>query len=92
VVGGTTIPLAPGAYLVIVGDAAIAPAPGILGDYEFYGGVTDGDNPAVPNLTKVAGTGSDMFLGNSGEGITLSTGVSAIRLIPCAEVVDGVSF
>ena len=89
VVGGTTIPLAPGAYLVIVGDATGST---LTSDWEFYGGATDTDDVGVPNLTKIAGTASDMFIGNSGEGLTLSTGVSAVSIIPCSEVVDGVSF
>lgn len=88
-VGGTTIPLAPGAYLLIVGDATGST---LSPDWEFYGGGTDLDDAGVPNLTKSAGTGADMFLGNSGEGITLSTGVTTGSIIPCAEVVDGASW
>ena len=89
VVGGTTIPLAAGAYMVIVGDATGTTLPA---DYELFGGGTDSDAPAVPNLTKSAGTGIDLLLGNSGDGITLSTGTTNGSVIPCTEVVDGVSW
>ena len=89
VVGGTTIPLAPGAYLLLVGDATGTTLPA---DYEFYGGGTDTDAPAVPNLTKSAGTGIDLLLSNSGDGVTLSTGLSFGSVIPCGEVVDGVTW
>lgn len=88
-VGGTTIPLAPGAYLLIVGDATGTTLPA---DYELFAGGTDVDALGVPNLTKSAGTGIDLQLGNSGDGITLSTGVSTGSVIPCAEVVDGVTW
>jgi Lamin Tail Domain/FlgD Ig-like domain len=87
--GGTTIPLASHAFLLIVGDATGTTLPA---DWEFYGGGTDSDDPGVPNLTKTAGTGGDLFLGNSGDGVTLSTGASNGSIIPCGEVVDGVSW
>lgn len=89
VVGGTTIPLAAGAYMLIVGDATGTTLPA---DYETFAGGSDTDNLAVPNLTRSAGTGTDLLLGNSGDGVTLSSGVTTGSVIPCAEVVDGVSW
>jgi hypothetical protein len=87
--GGTTIPLAPGAYLLITSDATGS----TLGpDYEFYGGVSDTDDPLVPNLVKTSGTATDMFLGNSGDGVVLAIGTTMGSIIPCAEVVDGASW
>ena len=89
-VGGTTIPLAPGAYLLLVGDVAAGNPLGA--DYEFFGGGADSDDAGVPNLVKTAGTGADLQLANGGDGVTLSTGVSTGSVIPCGEVVDGVSW
>jgi hypothetical protein len=90
-VGGTTIPLQPGAYMLLVGDATGTTLPA---DYEFFGGslTSDTDAAGVPNLTKTVGSGVDMLLGNSGDGVTLSTGVTTGSVIPCSEVVDGVSW
>ena len=88
-VGGTTIPLAAGAYLVIVADATGS----TLGaDWEVFAGGADPDDLGVPNLVKVAGTGLDLQLANGGDGVTLSTGTTTIGVIPCAEMVDGVSW
>jgi len=87
--GGTTIALAPGAFLLIVNDATGST---LSPDWEFFAGGTDSDDPSVPNLTKSAGSGTDLQLGNTGDGVTLSTGQSNGSAIPCAEVVDGVSF
>lgn len=87
--GGTTIPLAPGAYLLICGDATGST---LSPDWEFYGGASDTDDAGVPNLVKTAGSGADLFLGNSGDGVVLSDGTSNGSSIPCSETVDGVSF
>jgi len=88
--GGTTIPLAAGAYIIIVNDATGST---LNPDWEFFGGGMDPDDLAVPNLTRVAGNAADLLLGNSGDGVTLSTGVTtAGSLIPCGEVVDGVTW
>lgn len=88
--GGTTIPLAPGGYMLLVGDATGS----TLGpDYEFYGGGTDSDDPLVPNLTKTAGaTATEFQLGNSGDGVVLAIGTTTGSIIPCVEVVDGMSY
>jgi hypothetical protein len=88
--GGTTIPFAPGAYLLVVNDATGST---LSPDWEIFTGGADPDDPAVPNLTKVVGSGIDLQLGNGGDGVTLSTGVTtAMSAIPCAEVVDGMSY
>jgi hypothetical protein len=64
-VGGTTIPLASHAYLVIVNDATGSTLPV---DWEIFTGGSDPDAGGVPNLTRTAGTGTDLLLGNSGDG------------------------
>jgi hypothetical protein len=87
---GTTLPLAPGAFVLIVGSASGSPYADI--DFEFYGGLNDSDDPAVPNLVKTSGLGNDLGLANTGDGVTLSCGVSTGNIIPCAEIVDGVSW
>lgn len=88
--GGTTIPLAAGAYLVIVNDATGST---LSPNWEIFTGGSDPDDAGVPNLIRVAGTGADLQLGNTGDGITLSTGVNtAGSVIPCGEVVDGMSY
>jgi hypothetical protein len=89
-VGGMTIPLAPGAYLLIVNDATGST---LMPDYEFFApGTTDVDDGTVPNVTRTAGTGVDLQLGNTGDGVTLSDGTTTGSAIPCSEVVDGMSF
>lgn len=89
-VGGTSLALPAGARLLLVPDATGSAYVGI--DFEFYAGGTDSDDPAVPNLTKTAGLASDLQLGNSGDGLTLSIGISNGLIIPCTEIVDGVSW
>ena len=88
--GGTQIPLAAHGYLLLVGDATGSSYPGI--GWEFYAGGADSDNPAVPNLVKTAGSASDLQLGNTGDGLTLSVGITTGLVIPCSEIVDGVSW
>ena len=95
--GGTSIPLAPGAFLLLVVDATGSPWGGGSGGnglarFEFYAGGTDSDEPTTPNLIKTAGMGLDLSFANAGDGVTLSTGVSTGSVIPCAEIVDGVSW
>jgi hypothetical protein len=87
---GTTIALAPGEFMVIVGSATGSAYPNI--DFECFGGGMDTDDPNVPNLVKSSGFGGDLGLANTGDGLTLSSGVSAGNVIPCAEIVDGVSW
>lgn len=89
-VTGTTIALQPGAFMLLVVTATGSPYAGI--DFEFYGGPADADDAAVPNLVKTSGLGTDLGLANSGDGITLSVGVSNGLVIPCGEIVDGVSW
>jgi hypothetical protein len=89
--GGTTIPLAAHAFMLLVGDATGSPF-AALADFEFYGGAGDTDDPAVPNLVRTAGLASNLYLGNDGDGLTLSVGISNGSVIPCNEVVDGVSW
>jgi hypothetical protein len=88
--GDTLIALAPGAYLTLVGTATGSTLPGI--DFEFYAGAPDVDDPNVPNLTRTSGMAVDLLLGNLGDGVTLSIGISTGNVIPCSEVVDGVSW
>lgn len=94
--GGTTIPLAPGAFMLLVVDATGSPWGGGAGNslarYEFFAGGTDTDDPTIPNLTKTAGQGLDLSFANAGDGVTLSNGVSNGSVIPCAEIVDGASW
>jgi len=87
---GTTYPIAPGAFVLLAVSATESPYGGI--DWEFYAGGTDSDSPTVPNIVKTSGLGSDLGLANTGDGLTLSTGVSSGNIIPCNEVVDGVSW
>lgn len=87
---GTTYPIAPGQFVLIVVSATSSPYNGI--DWEFYGGGGDSDSPFVPNLAKTSGLGLDLGLANTGDGLTLSTGISNGNIVPCAEVVDGVSW
>jgi hypothetical protein len=89
--GGSTIPLAAHAYMLLVGDATGSPF-AASADFEFYGGPGDSDDPAVPNLTKTAGLATNLYLANDGDGVTLSVGISNGNVIPCNEVVDGVSW
>jgi hypothetical protein len=97
--GGTTIPLASHAYMLLLVDVigsdnvTISPFKA-LASFEFFGGnlASDTDDPTVPNLTKTAGTAVDLLLGNSGDGITLSIGTTTGSVIPCGEVVDGVTW
>jgi hypothetical protein len=87
---GMTLPLAVGEFLLIAVSATDSPYPGI--DFEFYGGIGDTDHPGVPNLVKTSGIGNDLGLANTGDGLTLSTGVSNGNVIACAEIVDGLSW
>ena len=87
---GTTIPLAPGAFLLLVVDAEQSPYSNIA--WEFYGGTGDSDVPEIGNLIKTSGLASDLSLGNDGDGLTLSVGMTSGNIIPCNEVVDGVSW
>ena len=88
--GGTSIPLAPGGFMMLVPDATGTPYPSVA--FEFYAGAGDLDDPSVPNITKTSGLANNLSLANGGDGLTLSTGVSTGNVIPCAEVVDGVSW
>ena len=87
---GTTLPLAPGGILLLVADADGCPYAGV--DFEFYAGTNDSDHPAVPNLVKTSGLAADLYLANTGDGVTLSVGIASGNIIPCGEVVDGVSW
>lgn len=88
--GGTQWPLAPGEFLLLVPDATGSPYTNI--DFEFFAGGADTDDLGVANLLKTSGLATELILGNSGDGITLSSGISSGNLIPCAEIVDGVSW
>jgi len=87
---GTTIPLQPGAFLLLVVDATQSPYSNIV--WEFFGGIGDTDVPEIANLVKTSGLASDLRLGNDGDGVTLSVGITTGNIIPCNEVVDGVSW
>ena len=88
--GGTLWPLAPGETLLLVPDAIGSPYPNI--DFEFFAGAGDSDDLGVPNLVKTSGLATEFILGNSGDGVTLSIGISTGNIIPCSEIVDGVSW
>lgn len=90
VLGGTTIALPPGGRMLLVGDATGSTYSNIA--FEFFAGGTDTDDLLVPNLVKTSGTGVDLQLANTGDGVTLSTGLSNGNIIPCNEIVDGVSW
>jgi len=87
---GTNIALPPGQFLLLVVSAIGSAYANI--DYEFYGGSADTDDPAIPNLVKTSGLGTDLGLANTGDGLTLSVGLSTGNVIPCGEVVDGLSW
>ena len=90
-VGGTTIPMAPGQFILIVPVATGHTYAG-LADFEARGNQVD--DPSVPDLTNINGTGTTvMALANSGDDIHLYTGTSPGPLgIPCGECVDGLSW
>lgn len=88
--GGTSIPLAPSGFMLLVPDATGTPYPAVA--FEFYAGAGDTDDPGVPNITKTSGLANNLSLANGGDGLTLSTGASTGNVIPCGEVVDGMSW
>lgn len=85
----TTYPVPPGGYVLVVADATGST---LSPDWECYAGGTDTDDAGVPNLVKTAGSATNLFLGNSGDGLTLSIGTTNGSVIPCEEVIDGVSW
>ena len=89
--GDSTIALPAHGFMLLVGDATGSPY-AASATFEFYGGGGDTDDPAVPNLVCTAGLATNLYLGNGGDGITLSIGISNGSVIPCNEVVDGVSW
>lgn len=86
--GGTTLPVAPGAFVVIAVDATNATA---SATWECYSGITDTDNPSVPNLTLVAGS-ADLGFFTGGDNLILADGTSTNLPISPATVIDGVNF
>lgn len=86
--GGTTLPVAPGAYVVIAVDATNATAGA---DWECYAGLTDTDNPAVPNLVIVSGS-ADLGLFSGGDNLILADGTDLTVPIDPLTVIDGMNF
>ncbi len=86
--GGTTLPVAPGAFVVIAVDATNATA---SANWECYAGITDTDNPSVPNLTLIAGS-ADLGFFTGGDNLILADGTSTNLPINPATVIDGVNF
>lgn len=90
VVGGTTIPLAPGAYMLIVPTATGHTYAG-LADFEARQS-SDVDNVSVPDLIRLNGNGR-LALANAGDDLHLYTGSAPDTFnIPCNTVVDGVAW
>jgi hypothetical protein len=87
-VGGTTYPVAPGAFVVIAVDATNNTAGA---DWECFAGMFDTDNPSVPNLTLVSGS-SDLSLFPGGDNVILATGSSTTAPIDTASIVDGMNY
>lgn len=86
--GGTTLPVAPGAFVVIAVDATNATA---SAHWECYAGITDTDNPSVPNLTLITGS-ADLGFFTGGDNLILADGTSTNLPISPATVIDGVNF
>ncbi len=86
--GETNHPLAPGAYVLIAVDATNATQ---AADWECYAGVTDSDNPSVPNLVLIAGN-AELGLATTGDNILLADGTDVTVPIDTATVIDGVNF
>jgi hypothetical protein len=90
VVGGTTIPLAPGAYMLIVPTATGHTYAG-LANFEARQS-SDTDHVGVPDLIRMNGNGR-MALANAGDDLHLYTGSAPDTFnIPCNTVVDGVAW
>jgi hypothetical protein len=85
--GGTTYPVAPGAFVTIALDATNATAGA---DWEFQAGLLDTDNPGVPNLTLVGGL-TDFGLFVSGDNVILADGSSTSSPIAQASILDGMN-
>ncbi|MCS6771394.1 MAG: lamin tail domain-containing protein [Kiritimatiellae bacterium] len=86
--GGTSLPVSPGQYVVVAVDATNATA---TAGWECFAGLTDSDNPAVPNLTLVAGY-ADLGLFSGGDNIILADGTDTVPPIDPATVIDGLNF
>lgn len=86
--GGTSHAVSPGGYVVIAVDATNNTA---TADWECYAGVTDTDNPGVPNLTLVGGL-VDLSLYPAGDNIILADGTSTSAPIAQPSVIDGMNF
>ncbi|HMP74712.1 MAG TPA: Calx-beta domain-containing protein [Kiritimatiellia bacterium] len=86
--GGTTLPVAPGAFVLIAVDATNATAGA---DWECYAGPSDTDNPLVPNLSLVAGT-ADLGLFSGGDNVLLADGTDTTAPIDPLTIIDAVNF
>jgi hypothetical protein len=86
--GGTSYAVSPGGYVVIAVDATNNTS---TADWECYAGVSDTDNPGVPNLTLVGGL-VDLSLYPAGDNIILADGTSTSAPIAQASVIDGMNF
>jgi hypothetical protein len=86
--GGTSLPLAPGQFVVIAVDATNDT---ISADWECYAGPTDTDNPSVPNLTLVSGV-FDLGLATFGDNVILADGTDVHAPIDTSTIIDAVNF
>lgn len=86
--GGTNFPVLPGAFVTIAVDAKDATS---NAHWECYAGGSDYDNPAVSNLTLVAGA-NDLSLAPFGDGIILADGTVTTVPIPHSTVIDGMNY
>lgn len=86
--GETNHPVAPGAYVLIAVDATGATA---TADWECYAGLSDSDNPLVPNLSLVTGN-ADLGLFSGGDNVILADGTDITPPINPTTILDGVNF
>jgi hypothetical protein len=86
--GGTTLPVAPGQFIVIAVDATNDT---IAANWECYAGPTDTDNPTIPNLTLVSGS-FDLGLATFGDNVILADGTDTIAPIASSTIIDAVNF
>jgi probable HAF family extracellular repeat protein len=92
---GSTFPVPAGEFVLIAADAdssdPFPPNLGALAAWECYAGTNDYDNPAVSNLTLVAGQ-LDLNLNPGGDNVILATGADLVPPIDPSTIIDGMNF
>lgn len=92
---GTDHPVPPGGRVVIAADAdgsdGNEPDLSVLAAWECYAGAPDFDNPAVPNLERIAGL-TDLSLYPFGDNVILANGTDLTVPINPATFLDSVNF